>query len=111
MRFWEEKCSLSRDLATVQTTTETSVQGWEVLRLGSLVLKTAPSYLLGRRRRMCAEVPGPLTSANSWSVFAISGSGLIKLPAEFKHIEKRTLRRWLVPVLAAVLSSITSHPR
>ena len=59
-------------VASAQTTTETLVQGWKVLRLENLVLKTSPKLPLGRRRRMCAEVPGPLTSANSWSVFAMS---------------------------------------
>ena len=61
VRFWEEKQSLSSGLAPVQTTTEASALGWEVLRLESLILRAAPSCPLIES----TQVLGPQTSANS----------------------------------------------
>ena len=61
VRFWEEKQSLSSGLAPVQTTTEASAQGWEVLRLESLILRAAPSCLLVES----TQVLGPHTLSNS----------------------------------------------
>ena len=61
VRFWEEKQSLSSGLAPVQTTTEASALGWELLRLESLILRAAPSCLLVES----TQVLGPQTLANS----------------------------------------------
>ena len=49
VRFWEEKQSLSSGLAPVQTTTEASAQGWDVLRLESLILRACPQLPFGRK--------------------------------------------------------------